>query len=726
MYRILCGGIEVYNDAALTDTNKLINPVLDLEDSAAGSLKITVPPGNAGYSTIERLTSDVTVIKNGQEIWWGRVLSEERDFWNDRILTCEGALAFLNDVSQPIAQYTNLTIRDYLVQLISVYNSHASPIRQFSVGAVTVTTPSPNNYTTNYEKTIECVNKLIDNHNGHLRVTKQNGVYILDYLADYPNTNSQTIQFGTNLLDFTRKWRSEEFATVLVPLGDRLEESQYEDIDERLTVASVNSGSIYVVSSSAVSSYGWIEKVVTFDGVTAADQLLAMAQVYLADIQFDKIELELSAVDLSYLDINYESIKLLDRVRAVSVPHGMNHLFPVRKMHIPLDSPENTTFTLGDTQTTSLTGVNNQVNQSLLDKIKNLPSKQTMLDAAKANATAIMNQATNGYITIHQNSNGTDAIYISDERDYTQAERLWKWNMNGLAYSDDGGETWGLAITMDGAIVADFITAGTLNGDLIQAGTIEAEALSVEYTSSVASDIADGDAAVTQAFQAADGQLSSRITSAEGNISTLSQTASGLTASVSSLDGRMSSVELTLTGVVFTSNLTDGVTTISGDNITTGTINGADIRLNKVSGGLGGSELWFEDDNNNPYGYLRLDNSGAGTAVETQDRVVLETLPGTSIKIASGSGASMTAQQIFEKGNNYVTLESGGYYGQSGGTYSWVRGEVNIGNANTYNQSAGMDCQIKLWGTASVNGYPIITLQNISQYIPSSSTAVFG
>ncbi|MBP7332713.1 MAG: hypothetical protein KBA08_10535, partial [Firmicutes bacterium] len=64
-------------------------------------------------------------------------------------------------------------------------------------------------------------------------------------------------------------------------------------------------------------------------------------------------------------------------------------------------------------------------------------------------------------------------MYISNDKDYTKATKLWKWNINGLAYSNDGGETFGLAMTMDGAIVADFITAGILNADLIKTGKLQ-------------------------------------------------------------------------------------------------------------------------------------------------------------------------------------------------------------------------------------------------------------
>lgn len=193
----------------------------------------------------------------------------------------------------------------------------------------------------------------------------------------------------------------------------------------------------------------------------------------LADLQFDNMELEVSALDLHYLNANVEAVKLLDEIRVISRPHGLDRVFPVTKLEIPLDSPENTQFTLGDTVQTSLTSVNNQISAAILEKIDGLPKAHNILKEAKENATQIMTAATTGYITITRDEYGSDTLYISNIRDYTKADKLWKWNMNGLGYSKDYGKTFGFAITMDGSIVADYITTGVLNADVIRAGTLK-------------------------------------------------------------------------------------------------------------------------------------------------------------------------------------------------------------------------------------------------------------
>lgn len=472
MYSIYADGVCIYNDVFALDYMKVVSPKLVLEDNSSGSLTITLPSTNIGYNTIVRMVTDISVQKDGEEIWAGRVLSESKDFYNNRILYCEGELAFFNDSSQPPAEYEGLSVRAYLEKLIAVHNSKVGANRRFSIGAVTVVDEDFPNYYTNYEKTMEIINALVEEYGGHLRVRKVNGIRYLDYLKEYPDTCSQTIQFGSNLIEFTRQWDSIEYATVIVPLGNRLKTSSIKALDAYLTVESVNKGSMYVQSNEAVSAYGWIEKTVRWDGVSDPDVLLEKAKAYLSDLQFDNMELEVSALDLHYMDVNVEAVKFLDEIRVISRPHGLDRQFPVTKLEIPLDSPEQTKFTLGDTVRTSLTSVNNQTNASILEKIENLPKAHSILQEAKDNATEIMKMATTGYITITQDEYGSETLYISNIRDYTKADKLWKWNMNGLGYSSDGGKTFGLAITMDGAIVADYITAGVFNANLIRAGVL--------------------------------------------------------------------------------------------------------------------------------------------------------------------------------------------------------------------------------------------------------------
>ena len=76
-------------------------------------------------------------------------------------------------------------------------------------------------------------------------------------------------------------------------------------------------------------------------------------------------------------------------------------------------------------------------------------------------------KATRGYVCIRPIENPAE-ILIMDTDNLNTAKKIWRWNMGGFGYSSTGiNGTFGTAITMDGAFVADFITAGILSANLI-------------------------------------------------------------------------------------------------------------------------------------------------------------------------------------------------------------------------------------------------------------------
>ena len=117
MYSIFADGLKIFDDQVVVDELVVINPKLTLADNSAGSLEMTLPVDNVGYSTIKRLTSEIVVKKYDKEIWSGRVLTEDNDWLNRRKLYCEGELAYLNDSVQPPGEFHNFTIADFLNQL---------------------------------------------------------------------------------------------------------------------------------------------------------------------------------------------------------------------------------------------------------------------------------------------------------------------------------------------------------------------------------------------------------------------------------------------------------------------------------------------------------------------------------------------------------------------------------------------------------------------------------
>ena len=479
MYSVFINGSLLYNDMTPAKEAKVASPKLTIEENSSGSFSCTIPPINLQYDNVQPLTSRVEVYRHQDIIWAGRVIQVEMDFWNNKKITCEGDLSMLIDTTQPPYEFTG-TPEAFLRHLISVHNSRVDSSKQFTVGNVTVT--DPNNYIlryTNYESTLDCINtKLIEKLEGHVRVRYLNGTRYIDYLADYETECLQTIEFGKNLADFTKNMDVTDFATVLVPKGARINDSSDIDaLEAYVTVADVNGGSIYVENTTAIANYGRIEKVVEWEDVTQPANLLTKARAYLTDLQYADVKLEISAVDLHYISRNFESFALLEKVHVISEPHGLDRYFPVTKISITLDDPENSLYTLGTNNKENLTAASNKLSDSFNQKVDNKATiteiRKYSLEEAKAEATRQITNATEGYITITKNTSGSEELFITNTKNYKAATKVWRWNLNGLGYSSTGiNGTYGIAITQSGEIVADYITTGTMAADRIKGGEL--------------------------------------------------------------------------------------------------------------------------------------------------------------------------------------------------------------------------------------------------------------
>lgn len=482
MYRVYCNDSPLYD---LRDEDLvLISPIVKIGENTAGSFEFSILPKHPHYEEVNELTSVITAYDGDEEIFCGRVVEITKDLYNRKKVICEGELAYFNDSIQRPAKYQGLTVRGYLETLVNIHNQQVKNQgidKTFKVGAVTV--QDNNDYVykyTNWESTLEVIKTdLLNTYSGYLRIRKENGVRYIDYLADYPNTNTQVIEFGSNLLDFTHDMVASDIVTAVIPLGARLEDvTEVEGLDAYLTIKDVNGGVDYVYSQEAVKSYGWIFKTVKWDDVHVADNLLRKGKEYLSDIQFAQITLTVSALDLHMLHVDMERIKVLDEIRVTSSPNGLDRFFPVSEMTIYLDKPSNNKLTLGTSYSkTSLSTKTESNMTSIKDKIDSLPNKSEILEEARENASQLIHSATNGHVVTT-----ADEQLIMDTADKKTARKLWRWNLNGLGYSKTGyNGTYDTAITMDGQIV----------GERLVGGSVTADKLSVSYKSSVEKQISD-------------------------------------------------------------------------------------------------------------------------------------------------------------------------------------------------------------------------------------------
>lgn len=507
MYKVYCDN-QLLNDNTRhvlhdnsTESCVIIDPHVHLEDNEVGYFSFRIASTHPYYSIISKLKSIITVESNGEEIFRGRPTEQRGDFNNTKEFYCEDELSYLTHSVQRQAEYHDISPRGFLETLIEVHNAQVEEDKHFVVGAVTVVDSNDSLYRyTNYEDTLTCIKtKLVKKLGGHLRIRIVNGVRYLDYLADYPRINTQEIEFGKNLLDFSQTVDVSDLATAVIPLGAYLETATIEALDERLSIRSVNNDVDFIYSASAVQNYGWKFKVVTFDDVHVPANLLRKGREYLTDAQFENLVLECSALDLSRLNVNIEQIMLLDQVRVHSEPHELNKLFPVSVLDIYLNNPEDNSIVLGNAERiASYTSSSISNDQKIMERINGIPSERVVLNEAIANATALINAATHGYVVLTP-----EELLIMNTDNTATAKKVWRWNLGGLGYSSSGyNGPYATAITMDGQIV----------GERIAAHSVSADKLSIEYVSEVERKIS---AAEANAKSDTDQKLTDYWTSAE-------------------------------------------------------------------------------------------------------------------------------------------------------------------------------------------------------------------
>ncbi|RHL88588.1 tail fiber domain-containing protein [Dorea formicigenerans] len=502
MYRVLCDGLPIYD---LRDENLvLIDPKLDLEVNKAGSFSFKMPPQHPQYELPQKMLSCIQVFQDEEEVFNGRITECKIDFYNRKHFTCEGQLAYLNDSIQRPAEYHDMTVRGYLESLITSHNEQVKKDRQFKVGIVTVTDNNDSLYRyTNYNSTMKEIKEdLVDDLGGYLRVRNVNGTAYLDYISDYDNVSTQSIEFGENLLDFSRNTDVSDIATVFIPLGAKLEESPIAALEQRLTIESVNNGSDSLVNLDAVKKFGYITKTITWDEVTTPKMLLYKANKYIADYQWDSMTLEVNAVDMHWTDADIEQFKLGDKIKAHSSLHGLDRYFPLSKMSIQLNNLSSSKFTLGTVTNKSLTARVQEISNTASKAVETIPVPSAIVKQAVDQATALITAATRGHVVTTANEQ-----LIMDTNDVNTASKVWRWNLNGLGYSGTGyNGTYKTAITMDGQIV----------GERLVGGSVSAEKLDITYRNQVIKEIADAEeSARSDAENYTDGELKKYYTKSE-------------------------------------------------------------------------------------------------------------------------------------------------------------------------------------------------------------------
>ena len=467
MWQVNLGEKILYYPA--NDSYAIYDTKLNEEVGSAGEFSFKVPPQNPLYADLTT-GALITILKNGAEYWRGEIKEITVDFAKVADVYCLEDLSFLDDEFLLPAQITNETFAQRFQSAIAAYNLNRSADRQFTAGYITnVTSTNLCNWTTEYDMSIlDDLRECIAGEDGYLRVRRSTvgGVctrYIdIVRLADYGVPATQTIEYGYNLLDYVKESDYENLTNVLTPYGAELESEVYEGYSARLAGTPIQ-------NNDSITAFGRHAKAVVFD-TDDLTTLNNLASAYLSRYSQPQLTMEVDAVDLSAIE-NVSEINIGDSVHIISRPFAVDQWIYLTKIERDLQNIDRNKITLSATVRTGRTLTSQS--QSTAQAIKNLPSKSSILDAAKKNALALLNGVEGGYVKFQtdENDNIIELTIQNAELDENVTKR-WRWNLGGLGYQErpSAADDWDLfppsaAMTMDGSIVANFITTGELNAN---------------------------------------------------------------------------------------------------------------------------------------------------------------------------------------------------------------------------------------------------------------------
>lgn len=468
MYKVFSDGYTIY-DYRL-EKYKIFDAKLDQELNKTGAFTFTIYPDNPNIDKLHKMKSIVTVYQGDRLVFRGRILNSEEGFYNEQQVTCEGELAFLLDsIINSYGSETepwNGTPEAYLEKLLTEHNAQVDEYKRFKLGTVNVPsgteTGNITRYDEDYKDTWTLVSeKLVNSLGGYLWVRHEADGNYLDYLEDFEVLSNQTIEFGKNLLDLRKNVKGENVCSVIIPLG-----TKDESTGKRLTIESVNGGSIYLTNEEALASYGWICRTVTWDDVTEAANLLTKSKEYIESTAAWALSasIELTAADLAGI----EEVNPFMLGRYVSVKdshHGLEEIkadlkFLIKKISIDILNPANNTLTINDTYETftSATTSAEKAQGQIVEKVEKIEknvagfvteeSLDEKLNAAKAelteqNSSSISQTATEIITQVSQEyylKSDTDALVASLETQFKQTEEEFEFRFNDFVRDIDAVE----------------------------------------------------------------------------------------------------------------------------------------------------------------------------------------------------------------------------------------------------------------------------------------------
>lgn len=289
-----------------------------------------------------------------------------------------------------------------------------------------------------------------------------------------------TLEYGKDIRDFEQDANISSMITGVAPFwanGD--------------TIVTLPEKTVTVVTTSPYPRVLPLDLSGYFEEAPTVAQLRQAAQKYVSTTGMTrpKVSMTISFVPIwdtdefashpLYLQMkNLQSLSVFDTVTVSFSSMGVLEKSKIRRTVYDVLRGRYDEMAIGDPVT--------DINNTILEQQKELAVKPSVDFMQKAidNATSLITGNSGGHI-IFRPKDKPQEMLIMDTEDVATARRVWRYNLNGWGYSSTGANgPFRLAATMDGALVADFITAGTLNANLVDVVNLNADNITAGTLSS--------------------------------------------------------------------------------------------------------------------------------------------------------------------------------------------------------------------------------------------------
>lgn len=379
----------------------VLSPKLTREVSKGGSLSFTMTRDHEQYESLQKMSTCITVEQDDKEIWRGRVLSHEADWYNRRVIYCEGALSYFNDSAITPFNYEG-KLAQFLQHLIDAHNQQCGSMKmkRFELGTVTaalgdlvVHYGDRDSYGVgeDYGSTWDIIDKMVLKVYGgyayctYNPATGNNVLNYCDQSFEADRLVNQTIEYGVNLLDFTEKTDTNSLFTRVYPMGSKhtVEETKWkwkflwwgekytESHEERYGISGTDAATVnkylpkgysyrldssdgdcgWIQNDAAAQKFGIVSALGEYDTDSDNDTFAAGVQ----DLQKNSLMVTsytVKAVDLRDAGYDKDRLTFASYAHIISKPHSIDVIMLCTKLVEPLDQPDKKEYTFGMTRQT--------------------------------------------------------------------------------------------------------------------------------------------------------------------------------------------------------------------------------------------------------------------------------------------------------------------------------------------------------------------------------------